>query len=287
MPDEFDAKKARAKRPIPFWCDAFHRDTQHLEADEVGAYFLLLMAMWRQDECSLSDDDSRLARIARVSVRLWKSRIGPVMREFFQAENGSLFSKRLRQEAGYVERHVTQQSSRGKAEKSHKPLKKNNMDKAADEPRNDPQTHPTQLPNYPTLEDRDTNVSLVRTDIVKAVERFNNAAEKAGWPKVQKLSDARSKHLRKRLEDAGGPEGWEVALRKAYDSDFLNGRTTKSWTGFGFDWMVNAANFTKLMEGNYDNRTGNSGHDQPGTHRPGANLFEAAARVAASRSSRA
>lgn len=130
---DFNAAQARAKRPCPLWVDAFQRDTQHLEADEVGAYFLILMAMWTRESCDFPDDDTRLARVSRVSVRLWKSRIGPILREFLKSENGALFSKRLREEATYVERQVKQQSDRKSGEKSDKPLKNNEPDATADD----------------------------------------------------------------------------------------------------------------------------------------------------------
>lgn len=114
-------------------------------------------------------------------------------------------------------------------------------------------------------EREDTDVSLSTSidqkpppanDISQAVTRYNAAAGRAGWPQVQKLTHTRSRLIRARLAECGGLEGWEVALRRAFDSDFCRGRTAKPWTGFSFDWLVKAANFTKLMEGNYDNRSG-------------------------------
>lgn len=106
----FNAAQARAKRPCPLWVDAFQRDTQHLEADEIGAYLLLLMAMWTRESCDFPDDDTRLARVCRVSVRLWKSRVGPTIRAFLTTGDGVLFSKRLREEATKVERRITDTS---------------------------------------------------------------------------------------------------------------------------------------------------------------------------------
>jgi hypothetical protein len=94
----------------------------------------------------------------------------------------------------------------------------------------------------------------VSSDLEYAVSRYNAAAEKAGWPKVQKLSAARSKKLKARLKDCDGLPGWEAVLRKAFASDFLRGRSRDPWTAFAFDWLVTAGNFTKVMEGNYDNR---------------------------------
>ncbi|MCT4369091.1 hypothetical protein CLG85_001535 [Yangia mangrovi] len=140
----------------------------------------------------------------------------------------------------------------------------------------------------------DTNVSLPpagadlhpANDLSHAVGRYNAAAEKAGWPQVQKLNPNRSKLLRARLKDCGGVEGWEVALRKAFDSDFLRGRTSAGFV-LSFDFLIKAANFTKLMEGNYDNRSGNFGHQAARPGGQGSSLFDACAAVAARRSGRA
>lgn len=118
-------------------------------------------------------------------------------------------------------------------------------------------------------------------DLAHAVTRYNAAAEQAGWPQVQKLSPSRSKQLRARLNDCDGVEGWEVALRKAFDSDFCRGRTAKPWTGFSFDWLTKAANFTKLMEGNYDNRTGQNG--QSASHASGRGHGNSLASIVARR----
>lgn len=146
----FNPQAARAKRPCPIWVDAFQRDTQHLEADEIGAYFLILMAMWTRESCDFPDDDSRLARVSRVSTRLWKSRVGPVIREFLSASNGAVFSKRLREEAAYVERQVKQQSDRKTGEKSGNSLKYIDAASSADSSTDEPRDYPSQQPNNPT-----------------------------------------------------------------------------------------------------------------------------------------
>lgn len=133
----FNAKSARAKRPLPLWADAFHRDTQDLSAEEVGAYFLILMAMWAREDCDLPDDDKRLARICRVSPTLWKRRMGPLMRGFFEVSGGAIFSERLQKEAKFVELSVAQQSERKKGKTSDKPLITNDQGKSTDVPRKD------------------------------------------------------------------------------------------------------------------------------------------------------
>lgn len=156
---EFNAKAARAKRPCPIWVDRFQTDTQHLSADEVGAYFLLLMAMWSRETCDFPNDDKRLARVCRVSLRLWKSRIEAAIRPFLTTDGEVVFQKRLRKEAAFSERAVKAQSDRKVSEKSAKPLKDNDVDQSADysvdSPTDDPQSYPTQLPNSPTQKEEE------------------------------------------------------------------------------------------------------------------------------------
>lgn len=113
----------------------------------------------------------------------------------------------------------------------------------------------------PKPEEEDTNVSLPisapqphhANEISEAVALYNEAATQNGWPKVAKLTPARSKKLKARLKDCGGIEGWRYALERSEASDFIRNQ----WTGFGFDSLVSQEKFTRLMEGNYDNRTDN------------------------------
>lgn len=114
-----------------------------------------------------------------------------------------------------------------------------------------------QKPEARSQKDKEAYASPL-DDTAQAVIAYNAAAARSGWPSVQRMTDARRKALRGRLRDCGGLEGWEGALAKAEASDFLCGRTAKPWTAFGFDWMTAPSNFTKIMEGNYDNRTGGS-----------------------------
>jgi hypothetical protein len=115
-----------------------------------------------------------------------------------------------------------------------------------------------QKPEARSQKDKEAYASPL-DDTAQAVIAYNAAAARSGWPSVQRMTDARRKALRGRLRDCGGLEGWEGALAKAEASDFLCGRTAKPWTAFGFDWMTAPSNFTKIMEGNYDNRAG-GGH---------------------------
>lgn len=190
---KFNPKRARAKRPCPLWVDAFQRDTQHLAADEVGAYMLILMAMWTRGACDFPDDDRRLAAVSRVSPRLWKGRIGPVIREFLTAQNGVLISERLRKEAAYVERQCKAQSDRKVSEKSANILKNKDVDLTADVTTDNTtdasSDQPTQLPNNPSI----TETIVSDGDAVDATDEIWSKHRE--WLTQQGIPDRQARSL--------------------------------------------------------------------------------------------
>lgn len=82
---------------IPLFGDAYLADTTHLTTEEHGAYFLLILAAWRQPDCSLPNDDKKLARIACLSLRKWKSIKATIM-AFWHEKDGRIFQSRLTKE---------------------------------------------------------------------------------------------------------------------------------------------------------------------------------------------
>ena len=51
-------------------------------------------------------------------------------------------------------------------------------------------------------------------------------------------------------------EPFTTVFKKAEASKFLTGRNGKAWRA-NFDWLINASNFVKVLDGNYDDRTAN------------------------------
>jgi uncharacterized protein YdaU (DUF1376 family) len=82
---------------LPLFTDAFIADTGHLNATETGAYIALLMAAWRTPDCSLPNDDVRLARMARCDARTWR-KIKAVVLAFWTIDGTQLRQKRLTRE---------------------------------------------------------------------------------------------------------------------------------------------------------------------------------------------
>lgn len=91
-------------------------------------------------------------------------------------------------------------------------------------------------------------------EVAQAIQHFNATASQASWPTVQKTSATRRSALKARIKDVGGLEAWCEAITRASTSPHLTGQNNRGWTAT-FDWLANPANFTKLMEGNYDERT--------------------------------
>lgn len=77
---------------MPLWVADFVGDTLDLDAKEVGAYMLILMAMWGR-EGYLPNDEKKLQRIARCG-RDW-SRIWSALSHYFTVDGGRITQGRL------------------------------------------------------------------------------------------------------------------------------------------------------------------------------------------------
>lgn len=86
---------------LPLFGSDYLADTSHLSTEEHGAYLLLMMAAWRQDDCGLPVDDKKLARITGLSVRKWTA-IKETILEFWTVENGRIYQPRLLKEWVYA-----------------------------------------------------------------------------------------------------------------------------------------------------------------------------------------
>lgn len=98
-------------------------DTQHLTTEQHGAYLLLLMAMWRNGGF-LPNDEKKLARIARVSLRRWHIVAVDIM-DFFDTDGGDISQKRLVEEYQKVLSISEKRSHVGSRGGSAKALKNN------------------------------------------------------------------------------------------------------------------------------------------------------------------
>jgi hypothetical protein len=74
------------------------------------------------------------------------------------------------------------------------------------------------------------------------------------WSVPEAINKTRRASLIARLREVG-LDGWERAINRAEQSPFLTGRSGDKPFALAIDWMLKPANFTKIIEGNYDDRT--------------------------------
>ena len=114
----------------------------------------------------------------------------------------------------------------------------------------------------------DTKVSLSnakhstqeKIDYDEVVNFFNSKTNGVfGFVRLP-ISDKRKSAIRARIREHGKIAFGEV-VAKATNSDFLKGSTRFKAT---FDWIIKPDNFSKILEGNYDNRKNNENNGDNG-----------------------
>lgn len=88
-------------------------------------------------------------------------------------------------------------------------------------------------------------------------DKFNSA-----MPRLTLMTENRKVMVKARLRQCAGDKRKLIqAIDQAMRSDFMNGNNSRNWIG-KFDWIFgNEQNFTKVLEGNYDN-------EQPAAQQP-------------------
>ena len=74
------------------------------------------------------------------------------------------------------------------------------------------------------------------------------------FPRLTTLSEARKKAIKARFNNYT-LEDFEKLFTKAEASTFLKGGNNRNWTAT-FDWLIKDTNMAKVLDGNYDDRTG-------------------------------
>lgn len=82
---------------LPMFVDAMIGDTLQLDAEEFGAYHLILYATWRANGQPLADDDEKLARLCRMPLARWK-KVRRTLEPLFDLSAGTWRQGRLERE---------------------------------------------------------------------------------------------------------------------------------------------------------------------------------------------
>mgnify|MGYP006867457349 CR=1 FL=1 len=82
------------------------------------------------------------------------------------------------------------------------------------------------------------------------------------YPRLVKLSEARKKAIRARLNTGYTVNDFRRLFETAERSDFLKGKNNRNWRAT-FDWLISDANMAKVLDGNYENRRKEAIADAP------------------------
>jgi hypothetical protein len=89
------------------------------------------------------------------------------------------------------------------------------------------------------------NISISK--IREVVDLYHSIC--VSYPSIRTISGAREKAIKARLEHYS-LEDFRSLFEKAEDSSFLKGVNDRNWSAT-FDWLINEANMTKVLEDNY------------------------------------
>lgn len=84
---------------------------------------------------------------------------------------------------------------------------------------------------------------------------WNEMAAEHGLAQATVMHPARVKALMAAVAQVGGMRGWSDTVGGIGESDWLCGRVPGKNFKATLDWVINPVNFTKIVEGNYVNRT--------------------------------
>ena len=232
---------------VPFYTSDFLSGTGGMTAATKGVYITLLCMIY-EAEGPIPQRWDILARRCGCTLPAFKKAIADLESERkVEVTDDGIWSEKC-------EKHITQRCERrssAKAAAKKRWQKSEQKQGKGHATASNPQCQPEPEPE-PYISN-DTNVSFVIPPEKRAFDIYNEAASESGWPKAAKISKQRASKLKARLKDAGGLDGWRIAIEKAQASNLCCGQNDRGWTA-SLDFLLQESSFTKLMEGNYDNR---------------------------------
>jgi len=99
-----------AKRPyVKFYVDDFFGSfkTQGMTTEQIGAYFLMLMAASQEQNIDLLDDDNYLGTITRLGKKFKNH--SAILKKCFESENGRIYNVKLRKVLAEYDKFVENQ----------------------------------------------------------------------------------------------------------------------------------------------------------------------------------
>lgn len=191
---------------LPLFTDAFIADTFHLNAQQTGAYFMLLMCAWRSSDCSIPNDDKLLCRFARMTPKEWASNREVILSFWSRNAEGNFVQKRLLDERSRANDKRDKAITAGKAS-----ALKRNKRHSTDVP-----TKPQHNVNHPLT----STTNKILTDLKPSVGSLRESGQsprQKNMPEESLARDAEFETLWNSWRPFDMPKGSKAKARIAYD----------------------------------------------------------------------
>ena len=228
--------------------------TRHLSLMEDLAYRRMLDCYYLREQ-PLPINPEEVARL--IGMRDYVTEVMQVLNDFFIERDYSWRHARADAEIIHFRDKSMKAANAGKASakrrsserstdvqptNNQEPITKNQVIEAkASCASSDAPAQPALLEDEPEVSNED------QVTVQMVVDAWNITAEIVGKPKVQRISDSRKQVVRARIKQ-NTIDDFATVFRNIEQSDFL-----RNWNSMGFDWVMKAANFQKILEGNYNN----------------------------------
>jgi uncharacterized protein YdaU (DUF1376 family) len=220
--------------------------TLHLEPLEDLAYRRLLDHYY-STEAPIPLETQRVASRLRLGCEV----VEKVLSEFFTREQNGWHQKRCDAEiaeyAAMAERNKRNGKQGGRPKKTQRVATGNPL-----ETQRQPTGKPTRTKNQNQNQEGESASLSLEDEVVKEWNNFE------ALPKCLVLNAARRAILTARLKEDFFANNAAEGMEKIAASDFCQGKNDRGWKA-GFDWFIAPKTLPKVMEGQYDNKTGANG----------------------------
>lgn len=118
-------KSASPSTWMPLYIGDYLADTMHLDAEEHGAYLMLIMHYWKHGP--IPNDANRLQQIARIKPSRVSSKIMSTVLQFFDIQDGFLRHSRIDEELSSALENIDKQKKRTEAATAARAANKSNV----------------------------------------------------------------------------------------------------------------------------------------------------------------
>ncbi len=268
---EYDMSKGDPGLFVDYCAKDFFEGTEVLGPWEELAYRRICDMIYKTNN-RLRDDDRMLAWATKVGHRWPKIKIALTtgFKPKLEIINGLVTNSRCTEALGKAAQLMAQKASAGRASsetgkslKNLKPFRTSVvsvvLNGAQNEPQNEPQNQP--ITQEPSILESPKGLSRQSGEQIAAqmLEIWNRECGDIGLRRAlhpDKPNKQRVSACNARFKEHFGSdmEQWSAFVRRVVASSFLAGNSSRGFQAT-LDWVLTPMNATKILEGNYDDRT--------------------------------